>query len=153
MWFWRERNLYEKSTSTNCWSNFDYYHRCNCLDMIFILVPLVYVYYCCGKQIILHFCFTLMSIVAKFVFSHKGGCGLGWGSMPCRKKLTWSCGRVGMESELAVRCWQGVLDLKDHSCAMIGSSILQAPQHPHRGHNLWRRGCEDDVDLIFQHNN
>jgi len=71
--------------------------------MIFICSLGMNVYHCCGKQILSHFCFTLMSIVAKICFfSHKGGCGLGLNALP---KLARLFGRVGVEPELAVSRW------------------------------------------------
>ena len=60
------------------------------------------------------FVFSLMSIVAKICCSLTKVV-VAWGSTPCRKKLTRSCGTVEVEPELAMCCRQGGLNLKDHA--------------------------------------
>jgi len=82
-------------------------------------------------------------------FSQTWLCGLGWGSTPPRrKKSTWSsCGRVGVELELAVLIRTLVFTSK--IMRNNRERNFTSPWHHHCRHHLWRRGRKDNVDLMF----
>jgi hypothetical protein len=99
--FWREQKTDKKLTSTICWSNFDHDHCCDRLHRICILVPLLDIYFLCGKQVVLHICFTCMSIVAKI------SCGLGAQLPTTRKKLYGGVVCRGTKAKLPSDCHDG----------------------------------------------